>query len=189
LDVIITYPSVRKQVSAEQVIRRVFGWTFLGLGAASGIINICVGGKAWSLVAIWALWLAWSCVITRPLVENHWMGRTTHFVVYSCVLLLLIDVLLAPGWAGFVLPIIGFSLLTALGAIFFSNLPRRRQNVLVMFWVSLAAIAAFLCAVFGWLSLSWPMIVLGSLAPALMIASIAVLRRQFFVEMKKRFHI
>lgn len=189
MEVILTYPKIRHKLVTEQRIRLIFFWLFLIADVACGIVNLCVGGKAWSLVVAWSLHLIWASVITRPLVENHWMGRTTHFVVYACVLLVLIDVLLAPGWAGFVVPIIGFGLLVALGVLFFSNLPRRRQNVLVMFWVSLAGLAAFLCAAFGWISLNWPMIVLGSLAPALMIASIAVLRKQLLVELKKRFHI
>lgn len=189
VEVTITYPKLRKKIINEHRIKSIFFWSFLLIGLACGIVNLCVGGKAWSVVVIWSLRLIWSCTITRPLVENHWMGRTTHFIVSICALLVLIDVLLAPGWAGFVVPIIGFGLLIALAAIFFSNLPRRRQNVLVMFWVSLAGIAAFLCAVFGWISLNWPMIVLGSVAPSMLIASIAVLRRQFFIELGKRFHI
>ena len=189
MDVTIAYPAIRRRLLTEQRIRGFFFLLFLAAAVACGIVNLCVGGKAWSLVVVWSLWLAWSGIITRPLVENHWMGRTTHLLLYVCVLLVLIDVLLAPGWSDFVVPIIGFGLLIALGALFFSNLPRRRQNVLVMFWVSLAGIAAFLCAAFGWLAMSWPMIVLGSLAPALMIAGIAVLRRQLLVELQKRFHI
>ena len=189
MEVKITYPAIRRKVLTEQRIRRFFFWVFLTAAAACGIVNLCVGGKAWSLVVVWSLWLVWSCLISRPLVENHWMGRTTHLLLDVCVLLVLIDVLLAPGWSGFVVPIVGFGLLTALGALFFSNLPRRRQNVLVLFWVSLAGIAAFLCAAFGWLAMSWPIIVLGSLSLALLIAGTAVLRRQLLVELQKRFHL
>ncbi len=120
MDVTIAYPTIRRRLLTEQRIRGFFFWLFLAAAVACGIVNLCVGGKAWSLVVVWSLWLAWSGIITRPLVENHWMGRTTHLLLYVCVLLVLIDVLLAP---------------------------------------------------------------------ALMIAGIAVLRRQLLVELQKRFHI
>lgn len=188
MDVENTYPELKAKIVTALRVRRFFFWTFLAAGAACAIVNLCVGGKAWSVVVCWALRLIWITGVSRPLVENHWMGRTTHCVLSTCVLLILIDVLLSPGWAGFVVPILGFSLLIALGTLFFSNLPRRRQNVLVMFWVAVVAMAAFFCALFGWLSLNWPMIVLGCLAPALMVACIAVLRKQLLVELKKRFH-
>ena len=77
MDVTIAYPAIRRRLLTEQRIRGFFFWLFLAAAVACGIVNLCVGGKAWSLVVVWSLWLAWSGIITRPPVSY------THLDVYK----------------------------------------------------------------------------------------------------------
>lgn len=162
---------------------------FLAAGYICPIINICNGGKPWSIVVDWSLWLIWCTVFTRPLVENNLMSRTVHFLFNSAILLVLIDVCISSGWAGFVVPLVCFSLLVLLGVLFFVGLAKQHQNLMPMLWIITGSLVSLIVAATGWLKMNWPTIVLGSTAFALLLAALIILRKEFFAELKKRFHV
>ena len=92
------------------------------------------------------------------------------------------------GWAAFVIPIVCYGMLIAIGIIFSSMSPSSGRNMMPMLWVIAGAIVAAICAIFGFSLRNWPIIVLGSIAAALLIATIVILRSQLFAELKKHFH-
>ena len=53
------YPPLKRKLNRRRKLRTACGWCFLAAAAACVIVNICVGGKAWSAVALWALWMIW----------------------------------------------------------------------------------------------------------------------------------
>lgn len=188
MDIKIIYPPLKKQKFAVEKIRGVCLWIFLITAYCCTIINICVGGKAWSIIVLWSLWFAWNTFMTRPLVENNLISRITNLLSNSCILLVLIDVFLSSGWEEFVIPIICFGILMILGIIFFLNVSMHRQNMMPMIWIISGSLVAFISAILGWSTMNWPVVVLGSTAFAMFIAFVVVLRLQFFLEFKKRFH-
>ena len=56
------YPPLKRKLNRRRKLRTACGWCFLAAAAACVIVNICVGGKAWSAVALWALWMILSLI-------------------------------------------------------------------------------------------------------------------------------
>lgn len=183
-----TYPPLPPRLHRRRRLRTVCGWCFLAAGAACIITNLCIGGKAWSAVAVWALWMIWSTLLTPVLVENNLISRSTRLLINTCVLLVLIDLTVSSGWAAFVIPIVCYGMLIAIGLIFFLNISKQRQNMMPMLWVVAGALVAAISAIFGFSLDSWPMIALAAIAAVILIATMVILRSQFFAELKKRFH-
>jgi len=182
------YPPVKKRSRAQAKFRTAVNWSFGVSAFACTLINIFVGGALWSLTVDWALWFVWSAVISPSLVERNRISQTSKVLIDSCVLLVLIDVVFSLGWAGFVVPIVSFASLAAIGTLFLSDLPRQKQNMMPLFWLIIAAFIAMICAFSGWPRMGWPMIVLGCTALALFIVCIAIMRRGLIREFVKRFH-
>jgi hypothetical protein len=155
------YPPVKKRSRAGARFRTAVNWSFGASAFACALINIFTGGAPWCLVADWGLWFAWSAVISPSLVERNRISLTSKILVDACVLLILIDSVYPRGWAGFVVPIVCFASLAAIGTLFLSDLPRQKQNMMPMFWLIIASFVAVIGAFSGWPKLDWPMIVLG----------------------------
>lgn len=189
IDIEIVYPESKPLTKAKETAKKIFLWCFVAASYICAIVNIAIGGKPWSIVVIWSLWVVWCTVITHPLVENNLTSRTAHFILNIAILLVLIDVCLSTGWAGFVVPIVCFSLLAVLGILFFVDRSKQRQNIMPMLWIIGGSLVAFVIATVGLLKMNWSTIVLGSTAFALLVVTIFTLRRQFFIEIKKRFHV
>jgi hypothetical protein len=151
------------------------------------VVNICVGGKAWSVVVIASMFVAWSCF--RPLVENLVINRITKIILKVIVLLILINAFLISGWAFFVVPIVCFSLLILLNIIYYAGYKWQKKNIMSLYFVIAGSIIAIICALCKAFTLNWPTIVLGSLGAGLLIINIACLRKTVFREFIKRFHL
>ncbi|NLW65429.1 MAG: hypothetical protein GXY26_04280 [Clostridiales bacterium] len=189
MDIEIVYPKPELRTQAREEIKKIMLWCFLTAAYICPIVNICIGGKLWSIVVIWSMWVVWCTLLNPPLVENNLMSRTAHFLLNCAILLVLIDVCLSSGWAGFVVPIVCFALLVVLGILFFIDISQQRQNIMPMLWIIGGSLVALVIAIAGLLKMNWPTIALGSTAFALLVITIITLRRQFFAELKKRFHI
>lgn len=126
------YPPLKRKLNRRRKLRTACGWCFLAAAAACVIVNICVGGKAWSAVALWALWMIWSTLLTPVLVENNLISQSARLLINTCILLILIDLTISSGWAAFVIPIVCYGMLIAIGIIFFLNVSKQRQNMMPM---------------------------------------------------------
>ena len=189
MDFEIVYPKPARRSVLIQRLRYVFGWIFFFSIIACAVTNYVTGGKPWSLVVFWGIYMVWTLVLKQPLVERNLIGQGVRLLVTSGIMLVLIDVFLYPGWAYFVVPIFFFGSLTILGILFFINISKQRHNIMPLIWVTLLSIAASAVALFAFSDYSWQIIVLGAVGVALFVASMFVLRLQFLIELKKRFHI
>jgi hypothetical protein len=183
-----TYPSVKRRRAIRAVVRTVCRWAFLFSAVVCVALNLVLGGKAWSVVVSWSMWLLWSQVISTDLVEFNRISQLIKLVINACILLTLIDVLIAPGWAAEVVPIVCFSGLILVGVLFFANFDRQRQNMWPMLFMSTACLIGAVAGMFVWRGESrWPLVVMGALALALLVGCIARLGRGFGRECAKRF--
>lgn len=183
-----TYAPARRGFDRRRMLR-VWRWPFLGAGFASTVVNLAVGGPAWCLVVLWCLIMVWTDVFALNMVEYNRVSQCVKISVQISVLLFLIDVCLAPGWAFFVLPIVGFAALAVTAALFFSDLRRQRANAMPM--LLLTAVLLLISAVGSWIwdRWSWPMIVMASTAFGLMAASSAALGSDLLRALRKYFHL
>jgi hypothetical protein len=105
-------------------------------------------------------------------------------------MLTLIDILLAPGWAIFVVPIVCFSGLAFCAVLFFTDLETQKHNMLpLILLIFFSIIASGICLIFWHEHDFWPFIVLGGISLFLLISFVIVLGSDFRLEMKRRFHI
>lgn len=185
----ITYPKQTKKKLFIASFSSTARWIMLAAAYACVIINIATGGKAWSVVVLWGLWFVWSFVFSPNMVEFNRISQTTKLMVYTCIMLILINNLLSPGWAMFVVPIICFAGVFINGVFFLTNIKRQRQNLMPMIWAIAIALIAIIAALAGWPEMNWPIIALGSTGFALLAVSVGVLGKDILIEFVKRFSI
>ncbi|MDO4572095.1 MAG: DUF6320 domain-containing protein [Clostridia bacterium] len=185
----LCYPTPGRAKRRRETLIRFLRWPFLFAAYICPILNIVTGGQAWSLIVLWSLWILWSSLLSPALVEYNRISQLIKLVANACVLLLLIDLLLSPGWAAEVVPIVCSSGLALTGTLFFTDLERQRQN---MFPMLLLILVSILCAIAGLVLLRGEgraaLAVMGALAFALLAGCALTLGRGLVAELKKRFH-
>ena len=185
----ITYPAVKKQTLQRRKLLQILRWPVLFAGFICPVINLVTGGKAWSLIVLMGLYMAWTLLLSVDLVEYNRISQWIRLITEACLLLILIDVFLAPGWAVEVVPIVCFCGLTVAGVLFFTDLERQKQNMLPML------LLIFLCLIGSVVGLSlwhqesrWALAVMGAFAFALLVACAVTLGEDFPRQLRKRFH-
>ncbi len=189
MNIEIIYPEVKKRRMFMIWLRRVLSWVFLLAVIACPIVNIAVGGKAWSAVVVWAIFAVWNLFVSPDVIEYGLMRQGVKIIIFAVVLQILIDQLLIPGWAGFVIPLFGTAALVYTAIIFVSDIHTQKQNMMPMIWLIFLALLFFGMALIGWPELNWPMIVLGSTACLLTLVGVIVFHKELLLEIRKRFHI
>ena len=183
----VTYPVIDKQSRLLYKIRNVIRYLCV-LGALSCVIvNILVKGKAWSVVVVWSIWMAWSLLFSPDRIEFNFISQISKAIIYVCVLLLLIDVTLVHGWADFVIPIVLFSGLLAATGFFMSDIRSQMKNSMPLIWIMLLSLAVTGYMIVTRPHIEWPVFVLGGIALALLLVFL-FFHQEFILELKKRFH-
>lgn len=186
----ITYPPVERRRLQRRKLLRILRWPFLFAAYICPLINLLTGGKAWSVIVLMSLYMAWKLVLSTDLVEYNRISQFTKLIVCTCVLLGLIDWLLAPGWAVEVVPIVCFGGLVVAGILFFTDLERQKQNMLPMLVLIVMALFGSVIGLSLWHEEScWALVVMGALALALLVGCAATLGGEFLRELKRRFHM
>ncbi len=189
MDFEIVYPHVKKHSFAMLYVRTIFGILFLAAAVVCPVVNILLKGKAWSVIVLWSMFMVWTLVLKAPLVERNLIGQGVKLLVMTVILLILIDWLLCPGWAAFVVPIVAYASLIALAVLFFVNISKQRHNVMPLVILTAFVAVASAVALFVFSERSWPMIVLAATAAVLLIATVIILKSRLISELVKRFHI
>ena len=110
-------------------------------------------------------------------------------ITCTCILLLLIDIFLSPGWAVEVVPIVCSVGLVVSAVLFFTDVERQKQNMLPMLLLIFIAIISSAFGLFLWHEESrWALAVMGAFGVALLAACAVVLKGDFLRELKRRFY-
>lgn len=181
------YPTPKRISRFVKLLWKVLKALFLFSGAVTVIVNLCVGGVPWCIVTCWSLYIA-ATLIDPPLINYDIISEGVLLTEQLVILLLIIELTLAGGWAHIVIPIVVSSALAALSAVFLSSVNKRRPNIMpliLLLTVALIFSAGTLFFNYGCLPAN---IVLCSISAALLTASVIVCGRSFKVEIKKYFH-
>ncbi len=189
MDFEIIYPKIKRHSIAMLYVRYIFGLIFLAASVICVVVNIILGGVAWSVIAMWGMLMVWTLVLKAPLVERNLISQGVKLAVMTGILLVLIDRLIYPGWASFVVPIVSYAALIVLAILFFVNVSKQRHNVMPLVILTVLVIVGSAIALFVFSERSWPMIVLAVTSAVLLIATIFTLKSRLFSEIVKRFHI
>ena len=185
-----TYPSIAKGSGNRRRMLAVLRWPFIFAGVAALVLNLILGSPWWSVIAVLALYIVWTLILSPDLVEYNRTSQSIKIVLWTSVLLALIDHLLAHGFAWFVIPIVCFSGLLICMALFFTNLETQKHNMFPLtLLIFFAILASAICLIFWPEYDNWPFIVLAAVSAFMLLASIIILGADFKREMQRRFHI
>ena len=163
-------------------------WPFLAAAIACPVVNLCLGGSAWSLVALWGLWMLWGDLVAPTMVEYNRVSQFTKVLAQCCGLLLLIDLILAPGRIRNLLPIVCFAGLTVAAVLFFTDFSRQKQNIIPLMLLCLVAfLSAGVCLLVPGVESQWGLIVLAALSFGLFVVCAVCLGGGFFRGLHKYF--
>lgn len=186
----ITYPEVAPEKIKQQKFRNFMKWPLLIAAIICPIINLAIGGKAWSLVVLMSIYMVWDLVISRDLVEYNRISQFVKLITLTALLLTIIDVFLAPGWAIEAVSILIFSGLIVTAILFFTDIERQKQNIFPFIFLILLSIFS---SILG-LSIyheedSWGLAVMGGVALILLITLSITLKENIINELKKGFSV
>lgn len=186
----ITYPKVSPKIIKHQRLINVMKWPLLIAVVICPIINLITGGKAWSLVVLMSIYMAWDLVISRDLVEYNRISQFVKLITLTSLLLITIDVFLAPGWALEAVPILIFSGLIVTSVLFFTDIERQKQNIFpFLFLILLSIFSSIIGLSFYHEKDSWGLAVMGAVALFLLITLTITLKENIINELKKGFSV
>ena len=186
----ITYPKVSPKIIKHQRLINFMKWPLLIAVVICPIINLITGGKAWSLVVLMSIYIAWDLVISRDLVEYNRISQFVKLITLTSLLLITIDVFLAPGWALEAVPILIFSGLIVTSVLFFTDIEKQKQNIFpFLFLILLSIFSSIIGLSFYHEKDSWPLTVMGAVALFLLITLSITLKENIINELKKGFSV
>lgn len=186
----ITYPKVSPKIIKHQRLINFMKWPLLIAVVICPIINLITGGKAWSLVVLMSIYMAWDLVISRDLVEYNRISQFVKLITLTSLLLITIDIFLAPGWALEAVPILIFSGLIVTSVLFFTDIERQKQNIFpFLFLILLSIFSSIVGLSFYHEKDSWPLTVMGVVALFLLITLSITLKENIINELKKGFSV
>ncbi len=186
----ITYPKVSPKIIKHQRLINFMKWPLLIAVVICPIINLINGGKAWSLVVLMSIYMTWDLVISRDLVEYNRISQFVKLITLTSLLLITIDVFLAPGWALEAVPILIFSGLIVTSVLFFTDIERQKQNIFpFLFLILLSIFSSIVGLSFYHEKDSWPLTVMGAVALFLLITLSITLKENIINELKKGFSV
>lgn len=186
----ITYPKVSPKIIKHQRLINVIKWPLLIAVVICPIINLITGGKAWSLVVLMSIYMLWDLVISRDLVEYNRISQFVKFITLTSLLLITIDVFLAPGWALEAVSILIFSGLILTAVLFFTDIERQKQNIFpFLFLILLSIFSSIIGLSFYHEKDSWSLAVMGVVALFLLITLTITLKENIINELKKGFSV
>lgn len=186
----ITYPKVSPKIIKHQRLINFMKWPLLIAVVICPIINLITGGKAWSLVVLMSIYMVWDLVISRDLVEYNRISQFVKLITLTSLLLITIDVFLAPGWALDAVPILIFSGLIVTSVLFFTDIEKQKQNIFpFLFLILLSIFSSIIGLSFYHEKDSWPLTVMGAVALFLLITLSITLKENIINELKKGFSV
>lgn len=186
----ITYPKVSPKIIKHQRLINFMKWPLLIAVVICPIINLITGGKAWSLIVLMSIYMVWDLVISRDLVEYNRISQFVKLITLTSLLLITIDIFLAPGWALEAVPILIFSGLIVTSVLFFTDIERQKQNIFpFLFLILLSIFSSIVGLSFYHEKDSWPLTVMGAVALFLLITLNITLKENIINELKKGFSV
>lgn len=195
MNINITYPELSKKKATRAKLIRILRLPFVICAIACPIVNIAVGGLAWSIIALFGLNTIWNMVVAIDMIEYNRTSQSIKFITYSTLMLILIDIFLTPTitWGSFVIPIVTFSGLVLSAILFFTDFERQRHNLMPLLLIDIICLVASIIMVLVIKSESldivlWPYITMGGVSSAILASLLLTMKGGFFAELKRRLH-
>ncbi len=184
----IVYPPVSTNDRKKACWKRILLRTMFILICAALLINWRVGGPAWSVVAVWVMLALYRLVLSPEPVERGTVSILVRALLYIIVTMVLIESLLAPGWADTAVPLATLGALISsavLSVIAMENQQPLSMNMLILLLFS--GLALPLYRVLN-KPLTWPVWALSGTAAFLLVLGLMIYRREVFRLLQKYWH-
>ena len=195
MNINITYPELSKKKATRAKLIRILRLPFIISAIACPIVNVAVGGLAWSIIALFGLNIIWNMFVAIDLIEYNRTSQFIKLITYSIIMLILIDVFITPTvtWGSFVIPIVTFSGLVVAAILFFTDFERQRHNLMPLLVIDIICLVAAVIMVLvikyqGLDMVLWPYITMGGVSLAILVSLILSMKGGFFGELKRRLH-
>lgn len=190
MEIKIVYPHIEKRSLKLRQFLNAIEWLILTAAFICPVINIAVGGKAWSIIVLMSLYMIYTLIISPDLVEYNRISQFVKFIICLCILLMLIDVFLYSGWVAFATSVVCCCGLIVLAALFFTDFNRQKKNMfpMLLFVVfSMIRAAVGICLSVGETRASF--IFMEVLSLVLLLVFVTMLGKNFMQELRCRFHV
>ncbi len=182
----LNYPKVEKKIEIKKKIFKIIKIIFLFTAFICPVLNIIIGGKAWSLIVVWSLWTFWKQFISRDMVEYNIISQFVKVIFNGSILLILIDVSFGGVWAIEVVPIVCFGGIAIVGTLLFADFERQKHNIMPMLLLCLLCIVAAIVGLLLWKEETrWALGVMGAFAIVLLVSYTSKFGVVFSKEYKK----
>ena len=195
MNINITYPELSKKKATRAKLIRILRLPFIISAIACPIVNVAVGGIAWSIIALFGLNIIWNMFVAIDLIEYNRTSQFIKLITYSIIMLILIDIFITPTvtWGSFVIPIVTFSGLVVAAILFFTDFERQRHNLMPLLVIDIICLVAAVIMVLvikyqGLDMVLWPYITMGGVSLAILVSLILSMKGGFFGELKRRLH-
>ncbi|MEG0269161.1 MAG: DUF6320 domain-containing protein [Clostridia bacterium] len=188
MDVHIIYPDVCKESFWKRNRAEINRLGFLYLSIVCVVINLCVGGMAWSLIVVGGLVVFYVAFLYRPLVEHTLIKKLSDVGIAACLYLFVLDGVIGGEWAHFVVPVVFFGLLTAIGSLYLIFFQKQKRNFLPLFELVLGGLISVLCGLVGLVKMEWPQFVVGAVSLALIVLGVSIYAKPMRLEFQKKMH-
>ena len=128
----LTYPPVEKKRLQRSRLLAILRWPVTAAVILCPLIDWKTGFHGWSLVVLVSLYTAWTMVISPDLVEYNRISQLVRLIASSCMLLAVIELFIASGWALQVIALVCMGGLIAAAILFFTDIDTQKQNMLPM---------------------------------------------------------
>ncbi|MCQ2087028.1 MAG: DUF6320 domain-containing protein [Bacilli bacterium] len=188
MEIKVTYPPRKRRRKFWKVFSFIFNIFFVLAIIVLPLINIWAGGKAWSVVAIFGIYMIWSTFISPSLYELNRTYQTIKQVLNVIIMLILINLLLTDGgWGLTVIPIVSFGGLILCSIMFFSDFNRQKHNAVPFVLITISSIVAGIVGMFSdAIKVKWMFVVLAALGVTVFVISIIFLRKTVFKDLRKQ---
>lgn len=186
-----TYPNHSIKLISTLLHKTLKGITIVMLllsALTCGIINIIMGGKAWSLCVIGAVILFWIVFLHLPIIENTLIRKITVSSIGFCLYMILFNIIYHYNWIILAIPFIYFTVLIINSLIFFADFKKQKRNVLPIFFMLLVSLTFFVASIIGVLTTSIQMIILFGSAIIIIVSGFILIKDKLKLELKKKFH-
>ena len=151
----IIYPLPDRQRKFYRYLRNYSRYAFIVSSLICLLVNYLVKGKAWSIIVVWSLFSIWRLFFSLRLVEFSIYGHAIKVTLYLVVLLILIDSLLAPGWAQTVVPIVLFAYFLIMIILYFVIYSRKQRHLLSVMMLGLLNLVMIPYSIHSWPIENW----------------------------------
>ena len=183
----IIYPIPKQQALFYKNFRSIMRIIFIVAVIACVLVNIVTKGKPWSIIVCWSLYMTWQLAFSLKLVEFSLFSHIVKGLLYTVILLGLIDYFIAPGWAQTVIPIVLFGLFLIMAILYFAIYSKKDRHLVSILILGIFNILAIPYSFHSWPITNWLSFSFTLASIVLFIVMIIISYKDIIYELKSRF--